>query len=295
MLLLNSDSIKYLNYASAQKAKDIRVSQRYLFMKNIIIWINSHTMAVLLAYILVISPIGMVYTIQTVDAHCFSEDDKALFLALIYQINVKTQLIDTNFPSNITLAIEHAEDTAELLNDAYNFGEDIVDDTDFIREYNEQINNINSTVQALILANVVDDILRNYGDGLEIDFDLTNMSNLVMPNVSRSAMMMADENMKNSSMIREKSNYNNSNIIVNPADYQTAQALSDKALQIFNKELKPIAATSNVTAFIVKLENGLIQLRDALNNNAAPMDLMMIVHTQIHPNLQKAFNLQLVS
>jgi hypothetical protein len=295
MLLLNSDSIKYLNYASAQKAKDIRVSQRYLFMKNIIIWINSHTMAVLLAYILVISPIGMVYTIQTVDAHCFSEDDKALFLALIYQINVKTQLIDTNFPSNITLAIDHAEDTAELLNDAYNFGEDIVDDNDFIREYNEQINNINSTVQALILANVVDDILRNYGDGLEIDFDLTNMSNLVMPNVSHSAMMMGDENMKNSSMIREKSNYNNSNIIVNPADYQTAQALSDKALQIFNKELKPIAATSNVTTFIVKLENGLIQLRDALDNNAAPMDMMMIVHTQIHPNLQKAFNLQLVS
>src|SRR5215213_3614703 len=251
-------------------------------------------MAVLLAYILVISPIGMLYTIQTVDAHCFSEDDKALFLALIYQINVKTHLIDTNFPSNITLAIEHAEDTAELLNDAYHFGEDTVDDNDFIREYNEQINNINSTVQALILANVVDDILRNYGDGLEIDFDLTNMSNLVMPNVSRSAMMMADENMKNSSMIREKSNYNN-NIIVNLADYQTAQALSDKALQIFNKELKPIAATSNITTFIVKLENGLIQLRDALNNNAAPMDMMMIVHTQIHPNLQKAFNLQLVS
>ena len=96
-------------------------------------------------------------------------------------------------------------------------------------------------------------------------------------------------------MIREKSNYNNSNIIVNPADYQTAQALSDKALQIFNKELKPIAATSNVTTFIVKLENGLIQLRDALDNNAAPMDVMMIVHTQIHPNLQKAFNFSTAS
>ena len=102
-------------------------------MKKIIIWINSHTIAVLLAHILVISPIGMVYTIQTVDAHCFSEDDKALFLALIYQINVKTQLIDTNFPSNITLAIEHAEDTAELLNDANQFVEDNVEDTDYKR------------------------------------------------------------------------------------------------------------------------------------------------------------------
>jgi hypothetical protein len=36
------------------------------------------------------------------------------------------------------------------------------------------------------------------------------------------------------------------------------------------------------------------QQRDAVNNNAAPMDVMMIVHTKIHPNLQKAYNLQLV-
>jgi hypothetical protein len=253
-------------------------------------------MAVVLAYILLVSSIGMVYTVQTVYAHYFSNDDAALFFALIHEINVKTQLINANFPSNITLAIEHAEDTAELLNDVYQFDEGIADDTDFIREYNEQLNNTNSTVQALILANIVDEILRNYGDALEVDYDLTNMSNLVMSNMSLSTttMTMADS-MKNSSMIKEKSNYMTNNIIVNPADYQTAQALSNKAQQIFNKDLKPIAApTSNVTTFIVKLENDLIQLRDAVNNNAAPMDVMMIVHTQIHPNMQKAYNLQLV-
>jgi hypothetical protein len=255
-------------------------------------------MAVLLTYILVISFIGIVYTIQTVYAHYFSKDNAALFFALIHEINVKTQLININFPSNITLSIEHAEDTAELLNDVYQFGEGIVDDTDFIREYNEQLNNINSTVQALILANVVDEILRNYGDALEVDYDLTNMSNLIMSNVSLSTntMMMMADSIKNSSIIKEKSNYTTNNIIVNLADYQTAQALSDKARQIFNKDLKPLAAsTSNVTTFIIKLENGLIQLRDAVNNNAAPMDMMMIVHTQIHPNMQKAYNLQLVS
>jgi hypothetical protein len=253
-------------------------------------------MAALLAYILVISSIGMVYTIQTVYAHYFSKDDAALFFTLIHQINVETQLVNTNFPSNVTLAIEHAENTAELLNEVYQFSEGIADDTDFIREYNEQLNNINSTVQALILANIVDEILRNYGDALEVDYDLTNMSNIVMSNMSRSTTMMIDDSMKNSSMIREESdNYTTNNIIVNLADYQTAQALSDKAQRIFNEDLKPLAATSNVTTFIVKLENGLIQLRNAVNNGAAPMDVMMIVHTQIHPNMQKAYNLQLVS
>jgi hypothetical protein len=218
-------------------------------------------------------------------------------LALIHQINAEIQLTNTDFPSNVSIAIEHAENTAELLKKVYQFSEDIVDDSDFIREYNEQLNNTNSTVQALTFANVIDEILRNYGNALEVNYDLTNMSNLVMSNVSHSATMMMDDNMKNSSIIREKSGNNMThNIIVNLADYQTAQALSDKSQRIFNKDLKPItAATSNVTTFIVKLENGLTQLRDAVNNNAAPMDVMMIVHTQIHPNLQKAYNLQLVS
>jgi hypothetical protein len=252
---------------------------------------------VLLAYVLAISSIGMIYTIHTVYAHYFSKDDRASFLALIHQINAEIQLTNTDFPSNVSIAIEHAENTAELLKKVYQFSEDIVDDSDFIREYNEQLNNTNSTVQALTFANVVDEILRNYGNALEVNYDLTNMSNLVMSNVSHSATMMMDDNMKNSSIIREKSGNNMThNIIVNLADYQTAQALSDKSQRIFNKDLKPItAATSNVTTFIVKLENGLTQLRDAVNNNAAPMDVMMIVHTQIHPNLQKAYNLQLVS
>jgi hypothetical protein len=257
---------------------------------------NTNTIAVFLSYLLVIYSIGTVYTSQTVYAHYFSKDDAALFFTLIYQINVETELININFPSNVSIAIEHAENTAELLNDVYQFGEDIADDDDFIREYNEQLNNINSTVKALILANVVDEILRNYGNALEVDYDLTNMSNMVMSNISHSNMMMGGD-MKNHSMIREKSDNNiTNNIIVNLADYQTAQALSNKAQRIF-KELNPIATatSSNVTTFIINLENGLTQLRDAVNNNAAPMDVMAIVHTQIHPNLQKAYNLQLVS
>jgi hypothetical protein len=259
---------------------------------------NTHTIAILLSYILVIYSIGMVYAIQTVYGHYFSKDDRASFLALVHQINVETKLINTNFPSNVSLAIEHTENTAKLLNHVYQFGEDIADDNDFIREYNEQINNTNSTVQALILANVVDEILRNYGKALEVDYDLTNMSNMVMSNNSHSTtmMMMMGGSMKNSSIIREKSDNNmTNNMIVNLADYQTAQALSDKALQIFDKDLKPMAVTSNVTNFVSDLENGLRQLRDAINENAAPTDVMMIVHTQIHPNLQKAYNLQLIS
>jgi hypothetical protein len=42
-----------------------------------------------------------------------------------------------------------------------------------------------------------------------------------------------------------------------------------------------------------KLESDLTQLNDAINNKASPMYIIMVVHTQIHPNLQRAYNLQL--
>jgi hypothetical protein len=40
---------------------------------------------------------------------------KAAFLALIHQINVEIQLINTDFPSNVSIAIEHAENTASVI------------------------------------------------------------------------------------------------------------------------------------------------------------------------------------
>jgi hypothetical protein len=80
--------------------------------------------------------------------------------------------------------------------------------------------------------------------------------------------------------------------LVNMTDYQSAQALAAKALEIFNTELRLIVPT-NETGFVSNLDEGLTQLNDLIRNKASPMDIMMIVHTQIHPSLLEAFNLQL--
>ncbi|MGA7541876.1 MAG: hypothetical protein WBW34_02330, partial [Nitrososphaeraceae archaeon] len=64
-----------------------------------------------------------------------------------------------------------------------------------------------------------------------------------------------------------------------------------KAIEIFNNELR--SSNGNVTNPIAKLEDGLTQLNNSIKNKASPMDVMMIVHTQIHPNLLEAFNLKL--
>jgi hypothetical protein len=83
--------------------------------------------------------------------------------------------------------------------------------------------------------------------------------------------------------------------LVNMSDYQSAQALAAKASEIFNTKLKDTTMSNNknITAFVTNLEKGLTQLDDSISKKASPLDVMMIVHTQIHPNLLEAFNLQL--
>jgi hypothetical protein len=168
----------------------------------------------------------------------------------------------------------------------------------------------NGTIQALGFADLVDSILINYGNAYAVDFDMTNMSNMVtMGNNSSSMTMdgMVDNNSNNansnssmnmgsmdmfsSTMVNMDSMGRNYSLI-DITDYQSAQALATKAQDIFKTELKPIAP-GNSSAFAVNLENGLTQLNNAIKNKASPTDVMMVVHTQIHPNLLEAFSLKL--
>ena len=79
------------------------------------------------------------------------------------------------------------------------------------------------------------------------------------------------------------------------SDYQSAQALATKASETFNTKLKDttMSNNNNVTTFVTNLGNGLTQLNDSISKKASPLDVMMIVHTQIHPNLLETYNLQL--
>jgi hypothetical protein len=119
------------------------------------------------------------------------------------------------------------------------------------------------------------------------------MSGLVNNSInnSNSSMNMDSMNMSSSTMNMD-SNMNRNYSLVDITDYQSAQALVTKAQEIFNTEFKLIAP-GNTSIFITNLENGITQLNNSIKNKASPMDVMMIVHTQIHPNLLGAFNLKL--
>ena len=173
----------------------------------------------------------------------------------------------------------------------------------------------NTKLQATAFANVIDGMLINYGKAYRVGFDMTNMSNMVMiGNNSRSSSMVMSNpltgnnsgtsnmnlnmNSMNSSfnnMTEHAGEMNTGYSLVNVSDYQSAQALAKKAFEVFGAKLKHTTMTNNknVTGFVTNLENGLKQLNDSIAKKASPLDIMMIVHTQIHPNLLEGFNLQL--
>ena len=182
---------------------------------------------------------------------------------------------------------------------------------------NTEVKDQDTKLDALALANVIDGVLTNYGNAYHVGFDMTNMSNMVMigNNNSPNSMVMnspiAGNNSGTSNMNMNMQSMNASSntttmteqdiemnmgySLVNMSDYQSAQALAAKASEIFNTKVKDTTMSNNknITAFVTNLDKGLTQLNDSISKKASPLDVMMIVHTQIHPNLLEAYNLQL--
>jgi hypothetical protein len=264
---------------------------------------------------------------QKIYAHIFTTDETASFLSFADQLQVESELVQTNLVNNnLSLAQKHANKAASLLtpsiiveiaernqriaNDLVNAVNNLQNISSSQQQVQQPVSTLvsdidailsealitridqdqrdNATIRALAFANLVDSILTNYGNAFAVEFDMTNMSNMQ----SMMNMDMDGNNTGMGSMSEMSSEMNRNYSLVNAIDYQSAQALASKSLEIFNAELKSMAS-NNTTAFITNLENGLTRLIDSIRSKASPMDIMMIFHTQIHPNLLDAFNLKL--
>src|SRR5918995_1244344 len=183
---------------------------------------------------------------QLTYAHNFTPNSLSTFITLVYRAQVELSLANGSFPLNVTIALDHAEDAAQLIDDAYYFDEEIVDDADFTRKYNEALNSRNSTIHALVIANIIDQILREYGKAFDIGYDLTNMSN----------MMRAD--------MPDVTSY--------PAP--------------------PSGSANNTdTSIMARLEKSIKDLSYLVEIKAPAQEIMILVHGEIHPSLQLAYDL----
>jgi hypothetical protein len=282
--------------------------------------------------------------------HNFSTNESASFIALVDLIKTQAQLVQENISSNnMSLASEHADNALALLTDSVTSEiaernqrlanelstaltslrtasdnasgtnvKQIVSDLDAILEeaLTARIDAdvlSNSTIQAMVMLDILDGILNGYGNAYAVGFDMTNMSMMMGHDGSHSMGMeasnMSTNGMKqgsrpmtgdmkmglekgdaSSSMQMDMMGSDQGSELVNLSDYQTAQALAVRAQEIFNSQL------SNSSSNTQSLNNIALALQDlvsTIDSKGTPMDVMMIVHTRIHPNFITAYGLQL--
>jgi len=245
-------------------------------------------------------------------AHNFSQNESTLFLSLIDQIKSALLPIKDDVSSNITLANEQGQYARTLLTDNttkelkernQRIESELIRILDSLQNISPQnvnanlthLNDLlaeaitarvekdqlkNSTVQALVVARDINKVLAEYATAFKKD------------NVSADMNININMNMKkdNTSSMNIGTSDDKKESVMNIGAYQRARALTEIATDRFNTELK---GRSNVTSATAEVLKGLDQLRISIQNKESPMTVMGIVHGQIQPNLQVAFDLQL--
>jgi polyhydroxyalkanoate synthesis regulator phasin len=283
---------------------------------------KSSSILILLLTGIVMSMVTIFPINQMVYAHTFSGDESAAFLALVRQIEAEIGLVNSNLPSNITLAQEHAEHATEHL-DA-NTTKELTErnervSNDLTRELsdlqasinakpspaiqviNDKVANINatlqdaiavrieqdqlsnSTVNALAINDILGEVLEHYGAAYGIEEE-----------GGEEEHSNETDTTDNTTETAAGSNTTaNTTAIINLAEYQSAQAYANETKQMLN-EVKALAP-SNTTSTISNVENGINEMITAINNKAPFSTVDEIVDNKVLANLKTAFNLTQLS
>jgi hypothetical protein len=279
---------------------------------------KSSSILILLLTGIVMSMVTIFPIKQMVYAHTFSGDESAAFLALVRQIEAEIGLVNSNLPSNITLAQEHAEHATEHL-DA-NTTKELTErnervSNDLTRELsdlqasinakpspaiqviNDKVANINatlqdaiavrieqdqlsnSTVNALAINDILGEVLEHYGAAYGIEEEEREEEH--------------GNETDTTDNTTETAAGRNTTAIINLAEYQSAQAYANESKQMLN-EVKALAP-SNTTSTISNVENGINEMIIAIKNKLPFTTVDEIVDNKVLANLKAAFNLTQLS
>ena len=137
----------------------------------------------------------------------------------------------------------------------------------------------NSTNQALVLANIGNEIFYSYGQAL--GFPYPKLANMV-------ATMKLNVNSNNSGNNNKIPAMANKVNIVNESQYQNAKAYVKQAQEIVSKYLKSPASNNNKNAAPdIQLQHNKIlsQLKMTIDNKGSFSTVMHLIHMQLHPRL----------
>jgi hypothetical protein len=302
--------------------------------------------------------LGVTLASQKVYAHTFSGDESASFLALVEVLKVHLQLAQRDATANPEQAVEHAEHAVEHLDqdtineisernerlgrelpasltelhETLEIGnytaadidqlvtnvDDLLGETVTVRIERSQLTN--STVQGLMMANMVDEILENYNSAFGIEEENEHdegamretddhahedeeaeASNSTSPTDAELdelttfelAEQYPDYVGEESANASTSEGNETHDTIVSMHAYDTAVVLTARVQELFDTKLKALAE-ANATEAVTALEAGLDKLEQAIEDKAPPDDISVIAHTDVHANIQKAYGLQVI-
>jgi hypothetical protein len=265
--------------------------------------------AVLLLLLAVIS-ISLTYPLNRLAyAHTFSGSESATFLVLVKIIQSEAGLIQSNLPSNITLAQEHAEHLTEHL-DANTTKELTERNKRVANDLTTALSDLQNTVKSkpIPAAEVIKDKVSNIGDILQeaitVRIEKDQLKNSTVKAEATSNIVNETlEHYGGAYGIEEEGGGEHGNTttttasaghntIVNVAEYQSAQALASKAEEMFNeaKSLMSSNATSS-SSNIAKVENDLSQLKSDIDAKKPYDSVATLIESTIQPDIKAAFNL----
>jgi len=176
---------------------------------------------------------------------------------------------------------------------------DLLDETLSVRIDSAQLSN--STVLALQLAIIVDETLEHYNgaygieekhvEGEEHDEEVGSM-NMTEDDSTKTNETEEDSTSGDESSTASEDEEEHTTIL-NVAHYQSAQALAVKAQDLFDSKLKAMAE-ANATQAVTDLDAALKHLKQAIDDKAPHDDVDVIVHSEVHSNIQMAYNLQII-
>ena len=198
---------------------------------------------------------------QSASAHTFSGDESASFLALVKQLEAQLNLVQSNIPSNITLAQQHANQISDLLNATVK--EEIAEESERVaNELTSSITDLQQTITSTKTpddegirgkVNNIDAILQ---ETVSIRIEEEQLNNSTINGLTiyrilgetvehyRSAFEMKVQ-LENNNNTTSSVSSNNNTFMINLTEYQTAQAFAQKALDTFN-ETKENPATNSL-------------------------------------------------
>jgi len=245
--------------------------------------------------------------------HSFESDDSVYLLTLIEKTQTELELAKKNYPSNVTLSMDHSDDAARLVYETFYADEDVANDGEFTKRYNQELSKANITSNALVVVTLIDEVLRNYVDSIDLNFDLTNMSNLlyIIPTKSTNNITNTEsiDRLESSFFVDALNNSENSNVnsndgknllflsnhtIMNYAKHETAKTIAMKINTLFQLYLKSfIGMDKTKLNDVSKLEDDFYKLYSMIDKNSSPAEIMKKVHIDIQPTMQKVYNLKI--